>query len=146
MRSFLLVLTLLSGCAGLPGRDAPPAPLVVTATDGTSATAPLFSWRDVGASEVTVYDADGRVVWGIVAGIRTFADGRGERVLIPSPVPYGAFASGGNAEAPTTTHAATRLTPGATYTVTVRHVGGGSGGFVGRRPIVRDGSATFTVR
>lgn len=144
----LTALLLIAGCA-IPsfGSQAEPAPLRVTATDGSADTAPLFSWTDVDATSVWVVDPEGRTVWGIEAGGRSLPDNRYERVLIPSPVPYAAYAdaSGASEATPRTTTAPRPLVPGVTYTVHVTHLGGGSGGFVGRRPIVRRGSASFSV-
>lgn len=149
----LLVLALLTlggctaGCGIAPfGPAEDDSPLDVAATDGTADTAPLFSWTPVGATSAWVTDPNDRVVWGIEAGSRPLADNRSERVLIESPVPYGAYAEGGGAVTePRTTTAPAPLEPGTTYTVHVTYLGGGSGGFTGRRPVVRRGSATFRV-
>lgn len=143
----LALLTTLAACAGGLGPRTPPPPLVVTATDGTASAAPLISWTDIGATSVWVEGPDGRTVWGIEAGGRSLPDNRYERVLIASPVPYGAYAdrSGATEATPRTTTAPGPLEPGVTYTARVTYLGGGSGGFVGRRPIVRQGAATFTV-
>ena len=143
-------LLVLAGCSGsLPGLSPQPdrSPLQVSATNGTADTAPLFSWTPVGATSVWVNDANGRTVWGIEAGGRTLANNRYERVLIPSPVPYGAYAdaSGSKEETPRLTTPPQTLQPGTTYTVQVTYLGGGSGGFTGQRPVLRRGSATFTV-
>lgn len=141
----LLVLLLLAGCAAPFGAD--DAPLTVTVRDGTASAAPLLSWSDVGATSVWVTDEAGRTVWGLRSGGRTHADGRYEVVPISSPVPYGAYADGAGLGdgAPQTTTAPGVLEPGQTYTAHVSHVGGGSGGFVGRRPVVRQGEAPFRV-
>ncbi|NNF58317.1 MAG: hypothetical protein HKN04_08745 [Rhodothermaceae bacterium] len=147
MRSlFLLSLSLLiAGCAGGPPGD--DSPLQVTATNGTAETTPLFSWSPVAATSLWVTDADGRTVWGIEPGGRSLPENRYEHVLIASPVPYGAYANptSTSEETPRTTTPPGPLLPGETYTVNVTHLGGGSGGFTGRRPIVRRGSATFSV-
>lgn len=142
----LILLLLLAGCAAPFGADADDSPLVVTATDGTASAAPLISWSDVDATSVWVTDEQGRTVWGIHSGGRTGADGDYEIVRIPSPVPYAAHADGAGGDgAPQTTTAPDVLEPGMTYTVHVSYLGGGSGGFIGRRPVVRRGSATFRV-
>ena len=85
----------------------------------------------------------GREVWSIQAGMRTLSNGHAERVLIPSPVAYGAFADATGDEALRTPTPAAALRPGERYTIFVDH--GGSGGFIGRRVVVRRGQATFTV-
>ena len=143
----LLVLLLLAGCAAPFGTDADDSPLTVTATDGAASAAPLISWSDVDATSVWVTDGSGRTVWGIHAGGRTGAGGEYEVVRIPSPVPYAAFADGAGLGdgAPRTTTAPGVLEPGQTYTAHVSYLGGGSGGFIGRRPVVRQGEATFRV-
>lgn len=144
----LLLLGGFSGCAGGPfGTPEDDSPLVVHASDGTSETTPLFSWTPIDAMSVWVTDEAGHSVWGIEAGGRSLPEGRYERVLIPSPVPYGAFSdrTGATEETPRITTPPGLLVPGKTYTVHVSHLGGGSGGFTGRRPIVRSGSATFSV-
>jgi len=138
----LLLSALLAGCAFAPSAD--DSPLRVSATNGTASAAPVFSWTPTGATSLWVTDPDDRSVWGIEAGGRTTA-GRYERVLLEAPVPYGAFPGGEDDGQPHTTTAAQPLRPGTTYTVHVTYLGGGSGGFTGRRPIVRQGSATFTV-
>jgi hypothetical protein len=143
------LLLVLAGCSGsVPGLSQPDrSPLQVTATNGTASAAPLISWTSGGATSVWVNDENGRTVWGIEAGGRTLSDGRYERVLIPSPVPYGAHADerGSDEEAPRITTPPQPLLPGRTYTVEVSYIGGGSGGFMSPRPVVRRGSATFTV-
>ena len=142
----LLVLLLLAGCAAPFGTDADDSPLVVTTTDGTASTVPLISWSDVDATSVWVTDEDGRTVWGLHSGGRTGTDGAYEVVGISSPVPYGAYGEGTTlGAAPQTTTAAGVLEPGVTYTAHVSYLGGGSGGFIGRRPVVRQGEATFRV-
>lgn len=146
----LVGLLVLAGCSGgIPGLSPQPdrSPLQVTATNGTASSAPLISWTPIGATSVYVNDANGRTVWGIEAGGRTLPNNRYERVLIESPVPYGAYAdaTGTNEETPRTTTAPRTLEPGQTYTANVTYLGGGSGGFTGQRPVVRRGSATFTV-
>ena len=141
-----LLLLLVAGCAAPFGADADDSPLVVTATDGTAGTAPLISWADVGATSVWVTDEQGRTVWGIHAGGQNRPDGDYEIVHIASPVPYGAYAEGTTlGVAPRTTTTAGVLEPGVTYTAHVSYLGGGSGGFMGRRPVVRQGDATFRV-
>lgn len=144
MLRLVSLLVLVAGCVNpfTPPRDT--SPLVVTATDGTASAAPVFSWTSAEATSLSVYDAEGRTVWGLVSGYRTLSDGRVERVEIASPVRYGAFADEADGRPGTATPAAP-LRPG-TYRVTVTHVGGGSGGFTGRRPTVRTGETTFTIR
>lgn len=143
------LLLVLAGCSGgIPGLTPQPdrSPLQVTATNGTASTAPVISWTPIGATSVYVNDANGRTVWGIEAGSRSLPNNRSERVLIESPVPYGAYSDGrGGAEAPQVTTPPRTLQPGQTYTAHVTYLGGGSGGFTGMRPVVRQGSATFTV-
>lgn len=146
----LVGLLVLAGCSGgIPGLAPQPdrSPLQVTATNGTASSAPLISWTPIGATSVYVNDENGRTVWGIEAGNRSLPNNRSERVLIPSPVPYGAYtdATGANEESPRITTAPQTLHPGRTYTAHVTYLGGGSGGFTGMRPVVRQGSATFTV-
>jgi len=146
----LLALLVLAGCSGgIPGLTPQPdrSPLQVTATNGTASSAPLISWTPIGATSVYVNDENGHTVWGIEAGGRTLPNNRYERVLIPSPVPFGAYAdaTGANEETPRITTAPKALQPGQTYTANVTYLGGGSGGFTGQRPVVRRGSATFTV-
>lgn len=144
MLRLVSLLLVLAGCVNpfAPPRD--DSPLVVTVAEAT--TQPRIAWTSVGATSVWIGDAMGRTVWSIEAGGRTRADGRYERVLIPSPVAYGAFSGGGSEAAPRTITPAVPLVPGETYTVRVAHIGGGDGGFTGRRPLVRRGEVTFTVR
>ena len=142
----LVPLAAVAACVSPFGADANDTPLAVTVSVGT-ATAPLISWDQTGATSVWVTDPDGRTVWGIEAGNRSLPDNRSERVLIASPVPYAAHAdrTGATEETPRTTTEARQLEPGVTYTAQVSFIGGGSGGFTGRRPVVRRGSATFMV-
>ena len=151
MKHFLLLVVFLAGCSGCTvdpfGTSADDTPLAVQASNGTLETAPLFSWTPVDATSVWVTDEEGRSVWGIEAGGQSLPEGRYERVLIPSPVLYGAFTDRAESteETPPITTPPGLLVPGTTYTVHVTNFGGGSGGFFNRRPRGRSGSATFTV-